>query len=206
MNETSASAERFVAALATRDLDDIAAVLAPDVRFRFLIPSGPDEVRGAQHVAAKFGSWFGDAQRLEVEDIRIEPLPGRASARYRFKVDRQRGSEVIEQQTYVDVDEKGQIAAIDLLCSGFRQATLEQGGSAGMHHFDAGTMGCADGLAAEFRRRILAIPIGEILVVETSDPAAKEDLPPLARMMGHVVHSIERHDDGRLMITVERGR
>ena len=72
--------------------------------------------------------------------------------------------------------------------------------------FDAGTLGCADGLAQEFRRRVLAIPVGDVLLVETSDPAAKEDLPPLARMMGHTVRSVEPSGNGRLLITVERGR
>jgi TusA-related sulfurtransferase len=75
-----------------------------------------------------------------------------------------------------------------------------------MHRFDAGTLGCADGLAQEFRRRVLAIPVGDLLLVQTSDPAAKEDLPPLARMMGHTVRSVEPSEDGRLLITVERGR
>jgi TusA-related sulfurtransferase len=74
------------------------------------------------------------------------------------------------------------------------------------HEFDAGTMGCTDGLAPEFRRRIGAIPVGDVLVVTARDPAAKEDLPPLARMMGHTVRSIEAAGDGRLLITVERGR
>ncbi|MCA1834542.1 MAG: sulfurtransferase TusA family protein [Actinomycetota bacterium] len=74
------------------------------------------------------------------------------------------------------------------------------------HEFDAGGMGCADGLAGEFRRRMQAIPVGDVLVVTTHDPAAKEDLPPLARMMGHVVRSIEDPGDGRLLVTVERGR
>jgi TusA-related sulfurtransferase len=76
----------------------------------------------------------------------------------------------------------------------------------GIHHFDAGDLGCADGLAGEFRRRIQQIPVGEVLEVSTRDPAAKEDLPPLARMMGHVVRSIEASGDGRLMVKVERGR
>jgi TusA-related sulfurtransferase len=67
-------------------------------------------------------------------------------------------------------------------------------------------LGCADGLAQEFRRRIRAIPTGDVLVVQTSDPAAKEDLPPLARMMGHAVRSVEPSENGRLTITVERGR
>ena len=50
------------------------------------------------------------------------------------------------------------------------------------------------------------IPVGHVLVVSTQDPAAKEDLPPLARMMGHVVRSIEAPGDGRLLVSVERGR
>ena len=74
------------------------------------------------------------------------------------------------------------------------------------YEFDAGDLGCADGLAGEFRRRMQQIPVGDVLVVGTRDPAAKEDLPPLARMMGHVVRSIEAPGDGRLLVTVERGR
>jgi TusA-related sulfurtransferase len=113
----------------------------------------------------------------------------------------------VEQQTYMDVDEEGQIAGIDLLCSGFRPTTGPgEEESMAEHRFDAGTMGCADGLAQEFRRRILAIPLGDVLVVETSDPAAKEDLPPLARLMGHTVHSVEPSGNGRLLVRVERGR
>jgi len=76
----------------------------------------------------------------------------------------------------------------------------------GRHGFDAGTLSCADGLAQEFRRRILAIAQGDVLVVTARDPAAKEDLPPLARMMGHEVRSIEASDEGRFLMTVERGR
>ena len=74
------------------------------------------------------------------------------------------------------------------------------------YEFDACDLGCADGLAGEFRRRMQQIPVGEVLVVSTRDPSAKEDLPPLARMMGHVVRSIEAPGDGRLLVSVERGR
>ena len=75
-----------------------------------------------------------------------------------------------------------------------------------MHTFDAGDLSCATGLAAEFRRQIRAIPLGDDLLVTTSDPSAKEDLPPLARMMGHTVRSIEDAPNGSLVIDVERGR
>lgn len=75
-----------------------------------------------------------------------------------------------------------------------------------VHTFNAGDLSCATGLAEEFRRQIQQIPLGDELLVTTGDPSAKEDLPPLARMMGHTVRSIENARDGSLVIDVERGR
>ena len=106
----------------------------------------------------------------------------------------------------LDADATGRVRGIDPLCSGFRPMDEEEDDMTGTHRFDAGTLSCADGLAQEFRSRILAIPRGDVLVVTARDPAAKEDLPPLARMMGHAVRSIETPGDGRLLMTVERGR
>jgi TusA-related sulfurtransferase len=75
-----------------------------------------------------------------------------------------------------------------------------------VHTFDAGDLSCATGLAEEFRRQIQGIPLGDELLVTTGDPSAKEDLPPLARMMGHTVRSIQSLGDGSLVIDVERER
>jgi len=74
------------------------------------------------------------------------------------------------------------------------------------HEFDAGTMGCGDGLAVAFRDRIKQIGVGDLLRVRTEDASAKEDLPSLARLMGHAVHSTEARPDGSLTISIERGR
>ena len=207
MDEATVPATRLVERLAARDLDGFVAALAPDARLRYLVPPGPGEVSGADEVGEKLWSWFGGAVSVGVLDVQVEPLPDRVSARYRFLLEQRDGWEVVEQQMYVDADEDGLIAGIDLLCSGFRPtAGPEEGGLLAMHRFDAGTLGCADGLAREFRRRILAIPLGDLLEIDTEDPAAKEDLPPLARMMGHTVRSVEPSGNGRLLITVERGR
>jgi SAM-dependent methyltransferase/TusA-related sulfurtransferase len=73
-----------------------------------------------------------------------------------------------------------------------------------IHHFDAGDLGCASGLAEEFRRRLEAIAPGDRLEVVARDPAAKEDLPSLARMLGHQVNSLEPRSDGGVVMTVER--
>ena len=209
-DQSRAAATRFVDAVAATDLHGMVAALAPDVRLRYLIPPGPGEIVGAAAVAAKFLRWFGAADALRVQSVLVEPLADRISVRYRFFLHRQEGHggwEVIEQQAYLDIDEGLRITAIDLLCSGFRPTAGEEPvRSSGTHQFDAGMLGCADGLAQAFRRRILTIPIGDALAVETSDPAAKEDLPPLARMMGHTVRSVEPSGNGRLLITVERGR
>ena len=114
---------------------------------------------------------------------------------------------MVEQQAYLDVDAEGRIETIDLVCSGFRPVRGPgKASSTGSHEFDAGQMSCGDGLASEFRRRIQAIPVGDVLAVTARDPAAKEDLPALARLMGHTVHSVEAPGDGRLVIKVERGR
>jgi TusA-related sulfurtransferase len=74
------------------------------------------------------------------------------------------------------------------------------------HEFDAGTLGCGDGLAAAFKNRIGQVEVGDLLRVHTTDPSAKEDLPSLARLMGHTVLDVEPRADGSLTVTVERRR
>lgn len=152
----------------------------------------------------RFIGWFADADHFEVEASSVAEVGGRAAVTYRFRLHDADGWQVIEQHLMLDVDSDGRLGAIDLLCSGFR--SIAQHEADRVHRFDAGDLGCADGLAGEFRRRMQQIPVGHVLVVSTRDPAAKEDLPPLARMMGHVVRSIEAPGDGRLLVSVERGR
>jgi hypothetical protein len=131
-----------VQAIAARDLDRIVGALAPDTGLRYLIPPGPGHIVGAAAAAAKFLQWFGDADVLRVQSVRVEALADRISARYRFLLHQQEGWEVIEQQLYLDVDEQGRVTAIDLLCSGFRPTGgAEAVRSSGTHQFDAGTMG-----------------------------------------------------------------
>ena len=73
-----------------------------------------------------------------------------------------------------------------------------------MQGVEAWERGCAEGRVKEARSRIATVPIGESLEVVVRDPAAKEDLPSLARLLGHRVMSTQAHDDGRLTVTVER--
>jgi TusA-related sulfurtransferase len=194
----------FLDALASREFTAARSLLADHVRFRMLLPSGPTTEADAAATIGRFIGWFADADPFEVEASSAGEIEGRAAVTYRFRLHDADGWQLIEQHLMLDVDADGRVEAIDLLCSGFRSIAVD--GSERVHRFDAGDLGCADGLAGEFRRHLQQIPVGHVLVVSTRDPAAKEDLPPLARMMGHVVRSIEAPGDGRLLVSVERGR
>jgi TusA-related sulfurtransferase len=194
----------FLDALAARQFTAARSLLADHVRFRMLLPSGLKTEADAEATIGRFIGWFADANPFEVETSSAGEIERRATVTYRFRLHDADGWQVIEQHLMLDVDADGRVEAIDLLCSGFRSIAMDE--HDGVHRFDAGNVGCADGLAGEFRRHMQQIPVGHVLVVSTRDPAAKEDLPPLARMMGHVVRSIETPGDGRLLVSVERGR
>jgi TusA-related sulfurtransferase len=71
------------------------------------------------------------------------------------------------------------------------------------HTRDAGDLGCGDGLAAWFRQQLRDTPAGDTLRSIVRDPSAREELPALARLMGHNLKSIEA-GEGCFVITVEK--
>ena len=196
------TAERFLDLLAARDFESLAGTLASDAHARLLLPRGLEEHAGRDAIAHRIESWFGSASVFELRSSSVEEVGPRQRLIWQFGVVRDgRTREVVTQVAFLDIGPHG-IDRVDILCSGFQLEVGVTAGSAGV--FEAGTMGCADGLAQEFGRRIAAVPIGSSLHVVVSDPAAKEDLPSLARLLGQRVTSTEAHDDGRLTITVER--
>ena len=198
----STTAHRFLELLAARDFEGMAGTLAKDAHARLLLPHGLEEYSGGDAIVRRIESWFGSASVFELKSSSEEAVGLRQRVSWRFSVVRDgRTREVVEQAAFLDVGSNG-IDRLDLLCSGFQSEPGVTSGPAEV--FEAGEMGCADGLAQEFRRRITEVSIGGSLEVVVSDPAAKEDLPSLARLLGQRVTSTEAHDDGRLTITVER--
>jgi hypothetical protein len=113
----------FLEALANRSFDRLAETLAPGVRFRAMLPRGPVEWEGADSVRAAFCSWFGDAKDFELIDATVGEVAGRLHLSWRLRVrpapfGKGDGWHIIEQHAYADADDT--IAALDLLCSGFR--------------------------------------------------------------------------------------
>ena len=193
---------QFVELLAVRDFGRLAETLAQDAQARLLLPRGLEEHVGRDAIVGRIESWFGSASEFDLMSSSAETVGGRHRLSWRFSVVRDgQNREVIEQLVFLTDGPHG-IEQMDLLCSGFQ---LDPEVAAGTTHtFDAGPMGCADGLAQEFRRRLNEVPVGDSLSVVVRDPAAKEDLPALARMLGQSVTSVEAHEDGRLTINVER--
>ena len=165
-----------------------------------LLPRGLEVRAGREAIARSLQGWFAQASEFEVLDAGSQRVGTRTRLHWRFRLMRDGETrEVIEQVAFVDVAAEG-ISIIDMLCSGFLREAEPDASST----FDAGSMGCADGLAHEFRRRLADVGVGESLTVIVSDPAAREDLPSLARMLGQSVTSVEVQADNRVAITVEK--
>ncbi len=198
-----AAGEAFVDALAARDSKRLRAALHPEAHLRALVPSGFKESIGSDAVAARMESWFAEAENLGVASRSVSYVSDRLRIHYRFDEHYQDGvTEVIEQDAYCEVRE-GRIHSIDLLCSGHLPGPAEP--RAEVRQFNAGELGCGSGLPQEFRRQITALPVGAILETTARDPAAKEDLPALARLLGHEVLSVTTSPAGQTTVIVRRG-
>ena len=112
----------FLEALANRDYQQMAATLSPDVRFRAMLPPGPNDWEGPATVVEVFSSWFGVAEDFELIDAEVGEVGGRLHLSWRVRVRPAPfgigdGWHVIEQQVYADAGDT--IRSLDLLCSGF---------------------------------------------------------------------------------------
>jgi hypothetical protein len=117
---SSALGEAFVAALAWQDFDALRELMADDVRLRLLVPTGPQEEVGEVATAGRFRTWFADADPILLESWETADVADRLAVGYRFRLRKPEGWRLIEQRLVADLDRAGRLAAIDLLCSGFR--------------------------------------------------------------------------------------
>ena len=110
----------LIAALAERDYSRLADTLAPDVRMRALIPPGLVELSGADAAAAKFASWFGDAERLDLIHAGGEVFADRTHIFYRLRVKKPGNPPRLVEQHLLCAFDGNQIDSLDLVCTGFR--------------------------------------------------------------------------------------
>jgi TusA-related sulfurtransferase len=202
--EVPAVGNEFITGLADRDSSRLEACFHPEARLRALVPSGPQEHHGSAALAEQFIHWFRQADGLQILDQRVETIADRLHIRYRFRETYADGdTEVIEQDAFCELKDQ-KIVAMDLVCSGHRPERREP--KTEIRHYDAGELGCGSGLPQAFRQEIGAVPVGSVLEVRTRDPSAKEDLPSLARLLGHRVLRVETSPEGSTILAVQRCR
>lgn len=202
MRSDPSAARAFLDALAGRNFDVLESVLDPAVRFRALVPGETISATTAADAAACFQRWFGDKTDIEMLDRQVDVLADKVRVGFRARLKKKGQPHLIVQQFCGDL-ENGRFASLDLLCSGFVPEAAAPSDDA-THVFNAGDLGCGSGLPREFRTQLTLIPVGHVLEVVTGDPSAREDLPSMARLLGHQVQSVETGEDGRITIRVER--
>jgi len=204
MAPITSAAQSFVDALLRLDFEGMEATLDPKIEFRALAPGERVDVATAPETVQCFRRWFGDKTDLELLSHKGETLIDRLLLRYRFRPQKKGQAYLVEHRMCCTIENE-RFVAIDLVCSGFRSEGVSET-EASVHRFDAGDLGCGTGLPREFRTRIGQIPVGHILEVVTKDPSAKEDLPSIARLLGHKIRSIDLGAEGSLIIRVERSK
>jgi hypothetical protein len=110
----------LIAALAERDFARLADTLTPDVRMRALIPPGPIEISGAEAAAAKFSSWFGNAEAFELIRSGSHTVADRQHVFYRLRVKKPGDVPKLVEQHLLCALEGDRISSLDLVCTGFR--------------------------------------------------------------------------------------
>ena len=113
-------AARLAAAVAQRDAGRLSTAITETVRLRALLPGGPVESHGRDEVVARFRGWFAGFDTVDVLESAGEAVADRLLVHYRLGLG-QGATRWVCTQTAVCKTVDGQLAVIDLLCSGFRE-------------------------------------------------------------------------------------
>jgi hypothetical protein len=87
---------------------------------RALIPPGLVEISGAEAAAAKFSSWFADAEEFELICSGSDPVADRRHVFYRLRVRKPGSTSKLVEQHLLCALTGSQVSVLDLVCTGFR--------------------------------------------------------------------------------------
>ena len=112
--------ERFLAALRSRDFEELGATFAENARLRGLMPSTLRECDGREAIVERFRIWNGELEEFGLIESEVAALEDVTRIRWRVRgLDPDDGPSVYEQTAYVGV-EHDRIAWMNLVCSGHR--------------------------------------------------------------------------------------
>ncbi|MFC6288051.1 nuclear transport factor 2 family protein [Nocardioides sp. GCM10027113] len=121
--KTDPRATSLATLVADRDLEELGRRLTADVRVRAMLPGGPVEQHGRDEVLRKFDDWFGDYRTVVLEDAAGELVGDRLLVHYRLRFEPDESPRVLTQTWVSSLDAAGLLFRIDLVCSGFREAS-----------------------------------------------------------------------------------
>lgn len=200
----------FVDAIVAADFDRLEALLAPNVRFRALIPRKYQQASTAAGARALVEDWFSGTEHRELLGSTADLVGDRLALGYRLELVEAGERRIVEQHVAAAVDGR-QFRDLALVCSGFRPLATDPVGAVGtlgadaspgddQHaespaftpaaHLDATGLSCAT-LTPTIRSAVLGLDVGAVLEIITDDPEAEEGLRSWTRLTGNELVAAE---------------
>jgi TusA-related sulfurtransferase len=205
----------FVQAIVASDFDRLESLLAPDVRFRALIPRECQEASTAAGARAFIEDWFGESDQRKLLGSTVDLVGDRLALGYRVELVEAGERRIVEQHVAAAVEGR-QLRDLAIVCSGFRPlttapdrplaadpaGTLDADASPGNDQhaespaytpaarLDAMGLSCAT-LTPTVRSAVLGLDVGAVLEIITDDPEAEEGLRSWTRLTGNELVAAE---------------
>jgi hypothetical protein len=114
---------RFVLALAAKDTEALLEIFAPDVQFRGMTPHRFWEANSPRDAVENvLYDWFGSDDIVEeIEQLEEGRIVDRPRVDYRLHIRNPDGLFAVEQRAYLDLDDDGRVARMNVMCAGYRQ-------------------------------------------------------------------------------------
>ncbi len=190
--EMQAVSDRFLHALIERDFPTLASCFTEDAQFRALLPRALQTAAGVNESTRYFQRWFGAAEHVELLASSTEAIGDRQHLAWRLRIHSAAGRHVIEQQAFATIRDD-RIAALDLLCSGFRSEQVPSD-KANRESPDTpfpvavvlegAEANCAT-LTPLIKAKLSELASGQVLEVITGEPSAGRDIASWCSLSGN---------------------
>ncbi len=209
----------FVDAIVAADFDRFQTLLAPDVRFRAIIPDEYQEASTAADARELVEDWFGETDHRELLGSTVDRVGDRLTMGYRLGLTEAGERRIVEQHVAATVD-GAWFRDLALVCTGFRPLAADSDGAVGTlgavetlgtlgadaspgdahsadtpeirpaARLDATGLSCAT-LTPTIRSAVLGLDFGAVLEILTDDPDAEEGLRSWTRLTGNELVAAE---------------